>query len=88
MERSFHFQIETPSGIFIEGDDITAVIVTTPEGQLEVLAKHEPIVAACSPGIVKIRQGEEWMNFRTSRAILVSDGSQVKLLTSLARLAI
>jgi hypothetical protein len=37
---------------------------------------------------VKIRQGEEWMNFRTSRAILVSDGSQVKLLTSLARLAI
>jgi F0F1-type ATP synthase epsilon subunit len=88
MERPFHFQIETPSGIFIEGDDITAVIVTTPMGQLEVLAKHEPIVAACAPGIVKIRQGEEWMNFRTSRAILVSDGINVKLITSLVRLAI
>jgi F0F1-type ATP synthase epsilon subunit len=88
MERPFHFQIETPSGIFIEGDDITAVIVTTPMGQLEVLAKHETIVAACAPGIVKIRQGEEWMNFRTSRAILVSDGINVKLITSLVRLAI
>ncbi|MDO5462529.1 MAG: hypothetical protein Q4F99_03480 [bacterium] len=88
MERPFHFQIETPSGIFIEGDDITAVIVTTPVGQLEVLAMHEPIVAACSPGLVKIRQGEEWMTFRTSRAILLSDGKDVKLITSLARLAI
>lgn len=88
MNRPFHFQIETPSGIFIEGDDITAVIVKTPIGQLEVLANHEPIVAACAPGIVRIRQGEEWMNFRTSRAILVSDGKDVKLITSLARLAI
>lgn len=88
MDRPFHFQIETPSGIFIEGDDITAVIITTPVGQLEILAMHEPIVAACAPGRVKIRQGEEWMTFRTSRAILVSDGKEVKLITSLARLEI
>lgn len=89
MENAFHFSIETPSGIFIEGSDITHVEVTTPLGKLGVMARHEPLVAACPPGIVRIRHNSgEWTNFRTSRAILVADGSSVKVLTSLARLSI
>ncbi len=86
---AFHFCIETPSGIFIEGDDITEVEVTTPVGKLGILAHHEPMVAACPPGIMRICQGGEWTSFRTSRAILVVDeAGSVKLLTPLARLAI
>ena len=89
METPFHFCIETPSGIFIEGDDITAVEVTTSVGKLGVLAHHEPMVAACPPGLMRIRQGGEWVTFRTSRAILVVDGKgAVTLLTPLARLAV
>ncbi|HIV09235.1 MAG TPA: hypothetical protein IAC79_03885 [Candidatus Spyradenecus faecavium] len=88
MDTPFHFSIETPSGVFIEGDDITAVEVATSVGKLGVLARHEPMVAACPPGIIRIRQGGEWVSFRTSRAILVTDGKTVKLLTPLARLAV
>ena len=33
MDTTFHFCIETPSGIFVEGDDITEVEVTTAEGK-------------------------------------------------------
>ena len=87
-ETPFHFSIETPSGIFIEGDDITSVEVTTDIGKLGIMARHEPIVAAYPPGLMRICQGGEWITFRTSRAILVGDGQKVKLLTPLARLAV
>lgn len=88
MDTPFYFKIETPSGIFVEGDDITLVEVTTEVGRLGVMANHEPMVAACPPGLMRIRQGGEWVTFRTSRAILVVDASGVKLLTPLARLAL
>ncbi len=88
MDNTFHFCIETPSGIFVEGDDITEVEVATAEGKLGVMARHEPMIAACPPGLMRIRQGGEWVTFRTSRAILVVDKGGVKLLTPLARLAV
>ena len=87
-ETPFHFSIETPSGVFIEGDDITSVEVTTDIGKLGIMARHEPLVAACPPGLMRICQGGEWITFRTNRAILVCDGQTVKLLTPLARLAV
>ena len=67
---------------------ITSVEVSTDIGQLGIMARHEPIVAACPPGLIRICQGGEWITFRTSRAILVGDGTTVKLLTPLARLAV
>ncbi len=88
MANTFHFSIETPAGIFIEGDDITQLEVSTPIGRLGVMAHHEPMVAACPPGKIRICQGGEWTTFRTSRAILVADGTAVKLLTPLARLVL
>ncbi len=89
MSTPFHFCIETPSGIFIEGDDITEVEVSTPLGKLGIMANHAPMVAACPPGLMRIRQGDTWTTFRTSRAILVvEEKGNTKLLTPLARLAI
>ena len=32
MANTFHFSIETPAGIFIEGDDITQLEVSTAHG--------------------------------------------------------
>ena len=89
MDTPFHFRIQTPSGVFVEGDDITEVEVSTAEGKLGIMARHAPLVAACPPGLMRIRQGGEWVTFRTSRAILVVDGKgDVRLLTPLARLAV
>ena len=67
----------------------TEVEVSTAEGKLGVMARHEPMIAACPPGLMRIRQGGEWVTFRTSRAILVVDREgAVTLLTPLARLAV
>ncbi len=84
---TFTFQIETPSGIFIEGA-ITQLQLRTYDGALGIMASHEPIVAACPPGKIKILQEGEWTTFTISRAILMSDGVTVRLLTSLARLSV
>lgn len=88
METPFHFSIETPSGTFISGDDITYLEVVTEVGRLGIMANHEPMVAACLPGKIRICQGGEWVTFRTSRAILIVGDNTAKLLTPLARLAI
>lgn len=88
MSTPFHFSIETPSGTFISGDDITEVEVLTFEGKLGIMARHEPIVAACPPGKMRICQDGEWTTFYADRSLLVSDGTQVKLLTAEAHLAI
>ena len=88
METAVYFRVATPSGTFVEGDDITLVEVTTEIGRLGVMANHEPMVAACPPGLMRIRQGGEWITFRISRALLVVEPSGVKLLTPLARLAL
>lgn len=85
--NAFRFTIETPSGTFIEGD-ITSLEVTTYEGRLGVMAHHEPLVAACPPGRLRICQEGEWVSFHASRALLVADGVTVKLLTSQAKLAV
>ena len=84
---TFPFSILTPSGVFIEGS-VTAVEVTTYEGSLGVMANHEPMVAACPAGLMRICQEGEWVTFRTSRALLVADGTDVRLLTSVAKLAV
>lgn len=83
----FPFRIETPSGVFIEGR-IAQLEVRTYVGALGIMAGHEPIVAACPPGRIRILQDGEWTAFTVSRAILVSDGETVKVMTSLAKLAV
>lgn len=83
----FPFRIETPSGVFVEGR-IAQLEVRTYVGALGIMAGHEPIVAACPPGRIRILQDGEWTSFSLSRAILVSDGETVKVLTSLAKLAV
>ncbi len=87
METPFPFSIETPSGTFIEGS-ITSLEVVTYAGHLGIMARHEPLVAACPPGILRICQDGEWISFRTARALLVTDGRAAKVLTSQSKLAI
>lgn len=88
MSTPFHFSIETPSGTFISGDDITEVEVVTFEGKLGIMAHHEPLVAACPPGKLRICQGNEWITFTVARALVIADGTNVKYLTSEIRLAV
>ena len=85
--NTFPFTIQTPSGTFIEGD-ITSLEVTTYEGRLGVMARHEPMVAALPPGTLRICQEDEWVTFQASRSLLITTGTSAKLLTSQVKLAV
>jgi len=87
MHQTFPFKIETPTGTFIEGD-ITSLEITTYVGRLGIMANHEPIVAACPPGVIRFCLDGGWTSFRVGRAVFVATGSEAKLLTASAKLAL
>jgi F-type H+-transporting ATPase subunit epsilon len=69
MESSFRLEIITPERTFFSGD-VQALIVPAPDGQMEILKGHEPIVVAIYVGIVKILTNGEWKECTTSDAFM------------------
>ena len=84
--KTFPFRILTPSGTTISGD-ITQVHVKSYEGTLGILAGHEPLTAACPPGIIRIEQDQAWVCFKSDEFILTLDGKTATILTSTAQYA-
>jgi len=83
---TFPFSILTPGGTIVSGE-VTQVEVRTYVGSLGVMAKHEPMVAACPPGIVRIQQEGVWVRFKAASFILTTDGKKAIVLTSHAQYA-
>jgi F-type H+-transporting ATPase subunit epsilon len=83
---TFPFSILTPSGTIVSGD-VTQIEVRTYVGSLGIMAKHEPIVAACPAGVVRIQQEGVWLRFKTEACLLSTDGEKATLLTSFAQFA-
>jgi len=83
---TFPFSILTPGGTIVSGD-VTQVEVHSYMGSLGVLAKHEPMVAVCPPGIVRIEQDGVWVRFKSEEFILTTDGKKTTVLTSHAKYA-
>lgn len=56
--KSFHLDIITPNRkVFSE--DVTSVIVPTTNGQVGVLASHEPLFSALTEGEIKVSMGNK-----------------------------
>lgn len=83
---TFPFSILTPGGTIVSGD-VTQVEVRTYVGALGVMARHEPMVAACPAGVVRIQQDGAWVHFKTEACILTTDGEKATLLTPFAKFA-
>jgi len=83
---TFPFSILTPGGTIVSGE-VTQVEVHTYVGSLGVLAKHEPMVAVCPAGVVRIEQDGVWVRFKSNEFILTTDGAKTTVLTSHAQYA-
>jgi F0F1-type ATP synthase epsilon subunit len=82
--NTFSFRILTPGGELVQGD-ITQIHVRSHLGSLGVMAKHEPLVAACPAGIIRIQQDGVWVRFKSEAFLLKMDGTSVTILTSFAQ---
>ena len=83
---TFPFSILTPGGTIVSGE-VTQIEVRTYVGALGVMARHEPMVAACPAGIVRIQQEGVWVRFKAGSFILTTDGKKATVLTSHAQYA-
>ena len=81
---TFSFSILTPGGTIVDGE-VTQIQVRTYVGALGVMAGHEPIVAACPAGIVRIEQEGVWVDFKAEDFILTTEGEKVTILTTTAQ---
>ena len=81
---TFPFSILTPGDMIVSGE-VTQVQIRTYLGALGVMAHHEPLVAACPAGIVRVQQEGVWVNFKTDEFLLTADGDKVTVLTSHAQ---
>ncbi len=60
MEARFYLEIVTPERTFFSGE-VEMVIFKAPDGEIGVLGNHTPMVAAVSPGPVRIKKDGEWL---------------------------
>ncbi len=84
MSESFHFEITTPSGQQFSAE-ITQVSLPTVDGEITVLAHHEPLVSMLVPGELRIVQNGEThpyaiaggvLEVQNNRAVVLADAAE------------
>jgi F-type H+-transporting ATPase subunit epsilon len=58
-DKMLHIEIVTPYEMFYEGP-ADMVVVTSKDGEIGVLPGHTPLIAALTPGEVRLRISGEW----------------------------
>ncbi len=54
-EKSFHLDIVTPERLLFSGE-VTSVVAPGLSGYFGVMANHQPMIAALSPGVLRIEE--------------------------------
>jgi|FLYL01.1.fsa_nt_gi F-type H+-transporting ATPase subunit epsilon len=87
MARTFQVDVVSPEGTIWSGE-ATFLVARTTEGEIGVLADHEPLMAALATGVVSVEDPE---GRRTSIGVhggfLQVVSNQVTLITDRARIA-
>jgi F-type H+-transporting ATPase subunit epsilon len=77
----FPLKILTPEGE-VTSADVTQIIVRTYEGALGIMAKHEPMLAACPQGTIRIQKDDAWTAYESEPFMLNMDGTAVTILST------
>jgi F-type H+-transporting ATPase subunit epsilon len=86
MPKTFRLIILTPDKDFFE-DEVTEVIVKTPEGEIGILAEHMPIIAVVIESILKVEKDGQWHNAAVGQGFLDSTSDVVELFVDSAEWA-
>ena len=86
MAKSFHVDVVSPEATVWAGEAEFLVARTT-EGEIGVLADHEPVMAALTTGPVIIEHGNEKTTIGVHGGFLQILANQVTLITDRAQIA-
>ena len=62
--------------------DVTQITVRTYDGSMGIKAKHEPFLASCPEGTIRIQKDGAWADYKIPPFIISSDGTTVTILSS------
>jgi F-type H+-transporting ATPase subunit epsilon len=83
MDTTFKLEIVTPYRVFYSGP-AEMIIVDSADGELGILANHEPVVASVVIGLAKIRMDGVWKTASVSEGFLEVEGNRVTVLVGAA----
>lgn len=83
MAKSYKVDIITPYRVFYTGQ-ADSVIVASIDGEIEILADHEPVVTPISVGSVRIKVSGEWKTAFCSDGFLEMEGNRLNVLVGAA----
>lgn len=78
-----HLALITPDRVVFE-DEVDAVSLPTPQGEITVLPHHIPLLSILAPGSVLVRRKGEESLFAVSRGVIEVDGALVRVLADTA----
>ncbi len=86
MAKSFRVDVVAPEAIIWSGD-AEFVVARTTEGEIGILADHEPLMAALTTGAVIVEHGSEKTTIGVHGGFLQIIENQVTLLTDRAQIS-
>jgi len=78
MPKTFNLLVLTPEKD-IPYDDITEMIVNTPDGEIGILAEHMHIIAVVTESILKVNKGDVWHSIVIGQGFLYMTSDIVEL---------
>lgn len=58
-QNNLYVEIVTPYGMFFEGQ-VEMVVITAKDGQIGIMAGHTPLIAALTPGEIRLKTDGSW----------------------------
>ncbi len=86
MAKAFNVDVVSPEATVWSGE-ATFVVARTTEGEIGIMADHEPVMAALATGAVKIESDSEKVTIGVHGGFLQILNNQVTLLTDRAELS-
>ena len=69
MQKNFSLLVMTPEKDFFN-DEVTQIIVGTPEGDMGIMAEHMPIIAVVTECSLRIERDGAWLSAAVGKGIL------------------
>lgn len=86
MSKLFKFILSTPDAVLFDGQ-VEYVAITTPNGEVGIMADHLPMVSLISPGVLKIKDTKEEKVLATGTGFIKVLGSACMAYTQTAEFA-
>jgi F-type H+-transporting ATPase subunit epsilon len=86
MPKTFKLKIFTPEKLFFD-NEVTQVIVTTPEGVTGIMADYMPSIAVVSECVLKIEKDNVWHSAAVSQGFMDMSASAAEFFVDTAEWA-